>query len=126
VMKLSEPAIKAAAASKPAATQDAATEGLSLACRPPWLLVAPEAIAETDVELLRGPERLREPWWHGSQTMAAQSTTELETGQVNESLPSGKPMGAARDYYLARHHEGGLCWVFRREGEPGLYLQGWF
>ena len=126
VMELSEPATKAAAASKPAATQDAATEGLSLACRPPWLLVAPEAIAETDVELLRGPERLREPWWHGSQTMAAQSTTELETGQVSESLPSGKPMGVARDYYLARHHEGGLCWVFRREGEPGLYLQGWF
>ncbi|AZQ10663.1 Y-family DNA polymerase [Shewanella khirikhana] len=126
VMELSETATKAAAASKPAATQDAATEGLSLACRPPWLLVTPEAIAETDVELLRGPERLREPWWHGSQTVAAQSVTELDTGQVSESLPSGKPMGAARDYYLARHHEGGLCWVFRREGEPGLYLQGWF
>ncbi|ABM00070.1 DNA polymerase Y family protein [Shewanella amazonensis] len=125
-MELCETVAKAAATSKPVATQDAATEGLSLACRPPWLLVAPEAIAETDVELLRGPERLREPWWHGSQTMAAQSTTELETGQVNESLPSGKPRGAARDYYLARHHEGGLCWVFRREGEPGLYLQGWF
>ncbi|WP_338588773.1 hypothetical protein VXM60_10995 [Shewanella khirikhana] len=126
VMELSEPATKAAAASKPEATQDAATEGLSLACRPPWLLVTPEAIAETDVELLRGPERLREPWWHGSQTVAAQSATELGTGQVSESLPSGNPMGAARDYYLARHHEGGLCWVFRREGEPGLYLQGWF
>ncbi|QYK03529.1 Y-family DNA polymerase [Shewanella zhangzhouensis] len=126
VMELSESVTKAAAANKSAATQDVATEGLSLACRPPWLLVAPEAIAETDVELLRGPERLREPWWHGSQTVAAQSVTELDTGQVSESLPSGKPMGAARDYYLARHHEGGLCWVFRREGEPGLYLQGWF
>ncbi|QYJ73672.1 DNA polymerase Y family protein [Shewanella sp. FJAT-52076] len=125
VMELSEPVTKAAAA-KPATTQNAASEGLSLACRPPWLLVTPEAIAETDVELLRGPERLREPWWHGSQAMAAQSATELGTGQVSESLSSGNPMGAARDYYLARHHEGGLCWVFRREGEPGLYLQGWF
>lgn len=114
------------AANSPAATKDVVVEGLSLACRPPWLLVAPEAIAETDVELLRGPERLREPWWHGSQAVATQSTTELDTQQVSESVPGGKTMGAARDYYLARHVDGGLCWVFRREGETGLYLQGWF
>ncbi|QSX31596.1 DNA polymerase Y family protein [Shewanella cyperi] len=73
-----------------------------LACRPAWLLPAPSPIAADDIVLLRGPERFRSPWW--------------------QQQPQ------QRDYYLARHRDGGLCWVFRSriDGDLGLYLHGWF
>ncbi|MBT1445984.1 DNA polymerase Y family protein [Shewanella sp. JM162201] len=216
-------------------------DGLGFACRPPWLLPTPLRIDEEKVVLLRGPERLREPWWQAAPkndgcgdkhadaiganigvTSGAQidDTSGIERGEtasasiserdsekastrtgtrhsegsrgksakrkgknvchqlsecaggqssgnacdqsceysgvqslensvvqshknsgesreysvvqnrehsVVQSLGStAERCGAARDYYLARHSDGGLCWVFRREGEPGLYLQGWF
>ncbi|MCG9746616.1 DNA polymerase Y family protein [Shewanella sp. Isolate8] len=64
--------------------------------RPNWLLRQPEPIGQESVSLLKGPERLHSPW-------------------------SASP---PRDYYLARRHHGGLCWVFRTP--EGLFLQGWF
>ncbi|WP_372870201.1 DNA polymerase Y family protein [Shewanella sp.] len=84
--------------------QGNASPGMGFACRPPWLLPQPEVVEEGLFTLLRGPERVREPWWQDKSQAQA----------------------AARDYYLARHVDGGLCWVFRREGDTGLYLQGWF
>ncbi|QYJ80818.1 Y-family DNA polymerase [Shewanella aegiceratis] len=64
--------------------------------RPNWLLRQPEPLAPESVSLLKGPERLHSPWSTAS----------------------------PRDYYLARMHQGGLCWVFR--SPEGLFLQGWF
>ncbi|QYJ96052.1 DNA polymerase Y family protein [Shewanella alkalitolerans] len=64
--------------------------------RPNWLLRQPEPLAPESVSLLKGPERLHSPWSAAS----------------------------PRDYYLARMHQGGLCWVFR--SPEGLFLQGWF
>ncbi|MCG9712278.1 DNA polymerase Y family protein [Shewanella insulae] len=64
--------------------------------RPTWLLRQPEPLEPESVSLLKGPERLHSPW--------------------SASSP--------RDYYLARMHQGGLCWVFR--SPEGLFLQGWF
>ncbi|QSX35253.1 DNA polymerase Y family protein [Shewanella avicenniae] len=66
-----------------------------LALRPLWLLPEPEAIFKDELVLLRGPERVCCGWFQ-----------EL-----------------ARDYYLARHHSGRYCWVFR-QGQS-LWLHGW-
>lgn len=68
------------------------------ACRPSWLLTTPELIAIENIELLKGPERLQTLWWQEPQI--------------------------SRDYYVASHYQGGLCWVFK-EGNR-FFLQGWF
>ena len=68
------------------------------ACRPSWLLATPELIAVEQIELLKGPERLQTLWWQEPQI--------------------------CRDYYVASHYQGGLCWVFR-EGNR-FFLHGWF
>ena len=68
------------------------------ACRPSWLLTMPELIAVEQIELLKGPERLQTLWWQEPQI--------------------------CRDYYVASHYQGGLCWVFR-EGNR-FFLHGWF
>lgn len=65
--------------------------------RPSWLLKSSQLILPDDVELLKGPERLSSDWQAGSGT---------------------------RDYYIAQHYAGGLCWVYR--DQQGLFLQGWF
>ncbi|QYJ99954.1 Y-family DNA polymerase [Shewanella psychrotolerans] len=65
--------------------------------RPSWLLKSPQLIQPDDVELLKGPERLSSDWQAGIGT---------------------------RDYYIAQHNAGGLCWVYR--DQQGLFLQGWF
>ncbi|QQX78430.1 DNA polymerase Y family protein [Shewanella sp. KX20019] len=73
--------------------------GLSVgACRPSWLLTTPEMISIETVELLKGPERLQTLWWQEPQI--------------------------CRDYYIASHHQGGLCWVFK-DGRD-FFLHGWF
>lgn len=68
------------------------------ACRPSWLLTTPELIAVENIELLKGPERLQTLWWQEPQI--------------------------CRDYYVASHYQGGLCWVFREDNR--FFLQGWF
>ncbi|WP_108946394.1 Y-family DNA polymerase [Shewanella halifaxensis] len=68
------------------------------ACRPFWLLAKPEAIARTEFELLKGPERLHTHWWQQA--------------------------SYCRDYYIASHVDGGLCWVYQEQ--EGFYLHGWF
>ncbi|MGI2258297.1 Y-family DNA polymerase [Shewanella sp. GXUN23E] len=83
------------------ATQAAMSQSnpLSLhACRPCWLLPEPRELAADDVTLLKGPERIDAPWW--------------------------EEQAVSRDYYLARHQNGGYCWVYR--SAEGLFLQGWF
>ena len=68
------------------------------ACRPFWLLAQPEVIARTEFELLKGPERLQTHWWQQAYY--------------------------CRDYYIASHVDGGLCWVYQEQ--EGFYLHGWF
>ena len=72
-------------------------------CRPSWLLAKVKPVSASEVRLLKGPQRVREPWWQGS------SETTLHT---------------SRDYYLAEHQNGGLCWVYKTAA--GLFLHGWF
>lgn len=82
-------------------TQAAMAESnpLSLhACRPCWLLPTPCELEASEVTLLKGPERIDSPWWEDK--------------------------AVSRDYYLARHQDGGYCWVYR--SIDGLFLQGWF
>ena len=83
------------AVSEATASSSAVSAG---ACRPSWLLTMPELIAIEQIELLKGPERLQTLWWQEPQI--------------------------CRDYYVASHYQGGLCWVFR-EGNR-LFLHGWF
>ena len=74
--------------------------------RPAWLL-APKKLTEGQFTPLAGPERIESGWWDGAL--------------------------AARDYFIARAHDGALVWIFRGrlpladvpEGS-GWFLQGRF
>lgn len=70
--------------------------------RPLWLLDAPQHIDDPrQIKLLRGPERIEQGWWDGHDVR--------------------------RDYYLARHANGALWWVYRKLDPPrDWYLQGYF
>jgi protein ImuB len=87
----------------------------STAVRPLWLWRQPLPLREqasrpwldgTPLQLLAGPERIESGWWDGDL--------------------------AARDYFIARAHDGALVWVFRARlplsaGEgTGWFLQGRF
>jgi protein ImuB len=75
-------------------------------CLPGWLLATPQAISPAQLVLLKGPERIRAPWWQ----------TDPREDRVHGLCD--------RDYYLAQTHDGRLCWVFKTVS--GLYLHGWF
>ncbi|WP_095499304.1 Y-family DNA polymerase [Paraferrimonas haliotis] len=73
--------------------------------RPSWLLEEPQAINRQQLMLVRGPERIESGWWDSDWVQ--------------------------RDYYLARHEQGALCWVFRTSAsQDGLqnqwFIHGWF
>jgi protein ImuB len=88
----------------------------SVPVRPLWLLREPLPLPEkgsypwldgTPLQLLAGPERIESGWWDGDL--------------------------AARDYFIARAHDGALVWVFRARLPPlsepdgaGWFLQGRF
>ena len=65
---------------------------LTPGCRPLWLFEPPLLVKRKYFELVKGPERIQSGWW-------------------GEHL--------ARDYFVARHESGALCWLFLNE-------QGWF
>jgi protein ImuB len=75
--------------------------------RPSWLLREPVPIMHTGdhldwngrLELLGGPERIEHGWWDESQT---------------------------RDYFIARHEHGMLCWVYRERDGRRWFVQGVF
>jgi len=69
--------------------------------RPLWLFEPPRPVAVDQLTLLRGPERIHTGWW-------------AEEGA-----------GCARDYYVARHHNGADCWVFVDPWER-WFLHGYF
>lgn len=65
--------------------------------RPAWLLAAPRHIAQTEVALLAGPERIACGWWDGDETR--------------------------RDYFVAELGRS-VAWVYREEG--AWYIHGLF
>jgi protein ImuB len=66
--------------------------------RPVWLLKEPLLLPKP--EILQGPERIESGWWDGK--------------------------GVARDYYVARHSEGGRLWVFQERQSKRWYVHGVF
>ena len=66
--------------------------------RPSLQLAEPMPLKQK-VTILRGPERLQTAWW--------------QQNMIH------------RDYYVARSHDGKLCWVFRTP-QKEWYLQGYF
>ncbi len=76
-------------------------------CRPGWLLPQPIMLKEYQhkpywhgvLELIRGPERIDNRWWQ-------------------------QPV--QRDYFIARHQQGQLCWVFRDMRSKRWFLHGLF
>lgn len=68
--------------------------------RPGWLLTEPEPLGERLWQVLAGPERVETGWWDGADVR--------------------------RDYYLVETRTGQRAWVFRRVGEEGYHLHGWF
>lgn len=65
--------------------------------RPAWLLEPPVPVKRRHFELLRGPERIQSGWWES-------------------------PL--VRDYYVARHENGSLCWLFN--DQRGWFQHGFF
>lgn len=82
-------------------------EASSEALRPSLLLPTPLPVQRTTtglvwqgpLEILQGPERLDSNWWQQRQV---------------------------RDYYIARHHDHGLCWLFKDCLSQQWYLHGFF
>ncbi len=75
--------------------------------RPTWLLHQPVRAQQRTgqlfwrgpLELLQGPERIENTWWEQTQQ---------------------------RDYYIARHQNGGLYWVYQDLRNKSWYVQGVF
>ncbi|MEX1669587.1 DNA polymerase Y family protein [Zhongshania guokunii] len=92
---------------KPVAAQQTTAPSTTELIRPNCLCHPPEAITETteglfwqgELHLLQGPERFDGQWWQQRQT---------------------------RDYYIARHQHGALCWVFKDCLNRRWYLHGFF
>lgn len=90
--------------------------------RPLWLLPQPRplraladggvAIGSRALQLLRGPERIDDPWW---QREAAACDLAIADSGV-----------CTRDYYLACDDDGRRCWIFRDSGSGRWYLHGLF
>ena len=85
--------------------------------RPPWLLCQPQALKEQQhrpcleghpLQLISGPERIEAGWWD-----------EVKTEEGASPL-------AARDYFIARTHEGALVWIYRHRFPHDPEAQGWF
>jgi protein ImuB len=69
--------------------------------RPLWLLSQPRPIADNDIALLAGPERIEAGWWDGK--------------------------SVHRDYYIARNGKGSVLWIYRQHRELGQwYVHGLF
>ena len=73
--------------------------------RPLWLLPKPHPIKASALQLLQGPERIQSEWWLQSE---------------------------ARDYYIARHSNGAMCWVYQcysaasEQHSDVFFLHGYF
>ena len=78
--------------SDPAATSSRSA-GLLPGKRPLWLFHQPQLVPGNHLTLLQGPERLSE-----------------SNLTVRSSTLTAAPY---RDYYVARHRQGALCWVFK-------------
>ncbi len=65
--------------------------------RPLWLFEPPMPVKRKNFELLKGPERIESGWWEGR---------------------------FLRDYFVARHESGSLCWLFN-DGEE-WFQHGYF
>lgn len=80
---------------------------ISAALRPTALLDTPQALPlhrgsphwQGELDLLQGPERIDTHWWQHRQV---------------------------RDYYIARHAQQGLCWVYKDCLSQQWYLHGFF
>lgn len=75
--------------------------------RPLWLLQEPEPVQAKgqglywhgELELLQGPERIEGNWWQH---------------------------GICRDYFIARHHNGALHWIYRDRHSARWFVHGLF
>ena len=69
--------------------------------RPLWLLPQPQPMADNDLTLLAGPERIEAGWWDGKSVQ--------------------------RDYYVARNSKGSVLWIYRQHcGVLRWYMHGLF
>lgn len=86
----------------PSRTDSAPPPALPAAPRPLWLLPVPRPIAPPPPErLLTGPERIESGWWDGIEVR--------------------------RDYFVARHSDHSLVWIFRERQPPhAWFLHGYF
>ncbi|GLP96173.1 Y-family DNA polymerase [Paraferrimonas sedimenticola] len=81
-------------------TEQSLSTKVSPGQRPNWLLPQALPIKRQQLMLLRGPERIESGWWDEHWVQ--------------------------RDYYLARHDNGALCWVYRSADAQDQLQKQWF
>jgi protein ImuB len=106
---------QAAAAGSEAASQPNTMVPAQISRRPLWLFDPPRAIGLRQLTLLRGPERIHTGWWLAGSEAVRPGAAPAES----------EPLGAIRDYYVARHQSGAECWVFVDSREQ-WFLHGYF
>jgi len=109
----------------------AAADAAAVRERPLWLLDPPRAIRPEQLSLLRGPERIHTGWWSpsGERALALRAPSRTSFGRSHREEGShteeSSSRGEARDYYVARHRGGAVCWVFIDPRER-WFLHGYF
>lgn len=112
-----EQAWQAVASGKPRPVLPAAVP----ATRPLWLFPAPAPIRVRGrqlhwrgaLELLRGPERIDSGWWQGAVFSPAADANPLQAP-------------VQRDYFVARHQDGPLYWIYRDRCSRRWFVHGAF
>jgi len=82
--------------------------------RPLWLLDPPQPLSSRDGR----------PYWHGALTLQ-RGPERLDLMPWNPArLP--EPCLGPRDYWVARHRQGGHCWIFQNLSNQRWFLHGLF
>lgn len=88
--------------------------GLERGPRPLWLLDPPQPLTSRDGR----------PYWHGALTLQ-RGPERLDVMPWSPArLP--EPCLGPRDYWVARHRQGGHCWVFQNRRNQRWFLHGLF
>lgn len=88
--------------------------GASLGPRPLWLLDPPQPLTSRDGQ----------PYWHGALTLQ-RGPERLDVMPWRPArLP--EPCLGPRDYWVARHRQGGHCWIFQNLSNQRWFLHGLF
>lgn len=107
------------------------------AARPLWLFTTPAPIRVRGrqlhwrgaLELLRGPERIDSGWWQNAASPPPSPAPSLAPSLApSPASADANPLQAPvqRDYFVARHQDGPLYWVYRDRRSRRWFVHGAF